>query len=185
MPLFRSRPGAEEVDGDNRGRTSPTTSPSRKGSIFGSKRGRSLSPTSSTTFKSRHSDSSRQKQQGSARRGGFFHRRSSSASSDDNRTYLRSPGSRNGGGFLGFGHGTGIDRDPTILAARQKVTDAEEAEKEADRALSQARNMVKEARGHVKILEQEAMEDARRAKAKQAEAKIVGKVAKGLGRHGS
>jgi len=84
-----------------------------------------------------------------------------------------------------MGHGKGIDRDPTILGARQKVTEAEEAEKEADRSLLQARGMVKEAREHVKILEQEAIEDVRRAKAKQAEAKSVSKVARGLGRHGN
>jgi len=70
------------------------------------------------------------------------------------------------------------------MAARQKVTDAEEAERQADRALIEARGMVKEAREHVKILEREALDDARRAKAKQAEAKIVSKAASSLGRHG-
>jgi len=80
----------------------------------------------------------------------------------------------------------GRDRhqDSTILAARQKVTDAEDAEKDADRALIQARSMVREAREHVDILEREAREDAKRAKAKQAEAKVVSKSARGLGRHG-
>lgn len=55
----------------------------------------------------------------------------------------------------------GRDRhqDSTILAARQKVTDAEGAEKDADRALIQARSMVREAREHVDILEREAREE--------------------------
>ena len=66
----------------------------------------------------------------------------------------------------------------------------------------QARQAVKDARDHVKFLEQEAAEEcvvfvcffpkestdvlysARRAKAKQAEAKVINKSAKHLGRHG-
>jgi len=70
------------------------------------------------------------------------------------------------------------------VGARQKVADAETAEREADRALNEARESVREAREHVRLLEREAIEDARRAKAKQAEAKIVSKSARGLGRHG-
>lgn len=77
-----------------------------------------------------------------------------------------------------------IYNDPSIVAARQKVTDAEAAEREADQALVQARNKVKEAKRHVEVLEREALEDAHRAKMKQAEAKIVRKSAKALGRHG-
>lgn len=81
-------------------------------------------------------------------------------------------------------HSNDVDRDPSILAAHEKVTLAERAEKDADKALMQARARVKEAREHVKILEREAHEDTLRAKAKQAEAKNVGKLARGLGRHG-
>ncbi|KAF9063430.1 hypothetical protein BDP27DRAFT_1232179, partial [Rhodocollybia butyracea] len=73
----------------------------------------------------------------------------------------------------------------SVMAARQKVSDAEESEKAADRALQQARNHVKEARDHVKFLEKEAEDDAHRARLKQAEAKIVSKSARGLGRHGN
>lgn len=58
-----------------------------------------------------------------------------------------------------MGHNNGIGRDPTILNAREKVTNAEAAEADADRALLQAREMVKEAREHVKILEREAIEE--------------------------
>ncbi|KIP06532.1 hypothetical protein PHLGIDRAFT_90806, partial [Phlebiopsis gigantea 11061_1 CR5-6] len=98
---------------------------------------------------------------------GFFSRRRSSSSTSPS------------------GRGTSDPRnDPTIRGARQKVADAETSEREADRALGLARAAVREAREHVKILEREALEDARRAKAKQAEAKTVSKSARGLGRHG-
>jgi hypothetical protein len=50
-------------------------------------------------------------------------------------------------------------QDPTIQAARQKVTDAETAERDADRALDLARRSVREARQHVKNLEAAALEE--------------------------
>ncbi|GJJ06232.1 hypothetical protein Clacol_000422 [Clathrus columnatus] len=49
--------------------------------------------------------------------------------------------------------------DPAIKAARQKVTDAEHAESDADRALEMARGAVREARQHVKDLEAAAIQD--------------------------
>lgn len=52
-----------------------------------------------------------------------------------------------------------LGSDPTIAAARQKVSDAESFEREADHALNQARAAVREAREHVKILEREAVEE--------------------------
>ncbi|TFK25203.1 hypothetical protein FA15DRAFT_668736 [Coprinopsis marcescibilis] len=121
--------------------------------------------------------------------GGFFNRNrdvdrhssddSYSSTSTRNRTVLSN------GGFLGFGRRADLDQDPGIVSARQKVADAEFAEREADRALLQARQTVREAYERVKQLEHEAIEDARRAKAKQAEAKVIHKSAKGLGRHGT
>ena len=45
------------------------------------------------------------------------------------------------------------------MAARQRVVSAEAAEKDADRALSQARVAVREAREGVKRLEREAAEE--------------------------
>lgn len=77
-----------------------------------------------------------------------------------------------------------VHHDPSIVSARQKVTDAQAAEKAADKALNEARNAVRDAIQHVKRLEQEIEEETRRAKAKQAEAKSVRKSVKGLGRHG-
>jgi hypothetical protein len=49
--------------------------------------------------------------------------------------------------------------DASITAARQRVASAEAAEKDADRALLQARAAVQEAREHVARLEREAAEE--------------------------
>ncbi|KAL1874342.1 hypothetical protein VTK73DRAFT_474 [Phialemonium thermophilum] len=72
--------------------------------------------------------------------------------------------------------------DPSILQARERVTAAEAAEREADRALAAARQSVQEAREHVRRLELEAEEEARRAKIKQFHAREVSKRGKQLGR---
>ncbi|KAL6870200.1 hypothetical protein ACO1O0_001538 [Amphichorda felina] len=80
--------------------------------------------------------------------------------------------------------GRDSDVDPSIVAARERVMGAEAAEVEADRALDAARIRVREAREHVKRLEEEAREDARRAKIKQQQAREVSKRGQGLGRHG-
>jgi hypothetical protein len=49
--------------------------------------------------------------------------------------------------------------DPSIVGARERVLQAETAEREADRALMQAKASVREARNHVKLLEKEAEEE--------------------------
>jgi len=51
------------------------------------------------------------------------------------------------------------DEDPTIIAARERVMNAEVAEREADKALASARVAVREAREHIKRLEKEATEE--------------------------
>jgi hypothetical protein len=51
------------------------------------------------------------------------------------------------------------DEDPTIIAARERVMNAEAAEKDADRALAAAKIAVREAREHIKRLEREAAEE--------------------------
>ncbi|KAJ3491229.1 hypothetical protein NLI96_g849 [Meripilus lineatus] len=107
--------------------------------------------------------------------GGLFSRRRSSSASSS---------SLDSDGHKRDRHHKSLKKDPTITAARQKVADAETSEREADKALNLARAAVKEARQHVKILEKEAMDEAKRAKAKQAEAKTMRKMSKGLGRHG-
>ena len=75
-------------------------------------------------------------------RGGFFSRRRSSSSSSGSRSRSHD-----------------LKKDPSILAARQKVADAENSEREADRALGMARTAVREARQHVQMLEREALEE--------------------------
>ncbi|KAJ3749599.1 hypothetical protein DFH05DRAFT_1457358 [Lentinula detonsa] len=137
----------------------PQQEPTRKGTLFG-RRQRSASPARSNNSKHTRnsSDSDSVGRAGSTRSGGLF-------------------GGRIGG--RGFPH-----NDPTIMAAREKVADAEESEKAADRALQQSRASVKAAKDHVRFLEREAEDDAHRARLKQAEAKVVSKSARGLGRHG-
>lgn len=58
--------------------------------------------------------------------------------------------------------GTGLfhrKEDGSITAARQRIANAEAAEREADKALFQARAAVKDAREQVKVLEREAAEE--------------------------
>ncbi|PNP45156.1 hypothetical protein TGAM01_v206733 [Trichoderma gamsii] len=74
--------------------------------------------------------------------------------------------------------------DPSILQAREHVMSAEAAEVDADRALGEARMRVRAAKDHVWRLEEEAKEEARRAKIKQEQAREVSKRGQGLGRHG-
>ncbi|KAJ6630580.1 hypothetical protein B0H10DRAFT_1774475 [Mycena sp. CBHHK59/15] len=133
-------------------------------------------------------------------RRGFFGRRHASADSIErdgsvasNRSLGRNASVMSGGnsdrsgggGFFKRNMGNfDVHKDPTIMAARDKVTTAENAEAEADRALMQARAMVREAKDHIHFLEREAAEEAKRATAKQAESHNVSKSAAGLGRHG-
>ncbi|KAI1755642.1 hypothetical protein F4782DRAFT_486210 [Xylaria castorea] len=137
----------------------PAPMPEKKHGLFGS-RHRSPSPAStartSTTNSSRNSDAV------------------------SNPSRHRSVLSRT------FGHGSSSnpEMDPSIMQARERVMGAENAEREADRALAAARLQVREARDEVKRLELEAAEDARRAKIKQYHAKEVSKRGKQLGRHG-
>ena len=63
-----------------------------------------------------------------------------------------------------FGRGrsnnqTQLDKDPSIVNARQMISEAEIAEKEADQALKEARSRVKLAREHIHNLEEEALEE--------------------------
>ncbi|KAF7329702.1 hypothetical protein MKEN_00233400 [Mycena kentingensis (nom. inval.)] len=75
-------------------------------------------------------------------------------------------------------------RDPKVVMAREKVAQAHEAEAEADRAVEHARARVRDALEQIKELEDESNQEAMRAKSKRAEAGIVSKAAKALGRHG-
>ncbi|KAK4445348.1 hypothetical protein QBC34DRAFT_164799 [Podospora aff. communis PSN243] len=139
--------------------------PKRHG-LFGSRRSPSPSPTSST----RNTSSTRRTSPD--RDGGIF-RRSTDASS-----------SRGGILHRSFGNGN-ADIDPSIVQARERVMMAETAEREADRALMAARESAREAREHVRRLELEAEEEARRAKIKQHQARDISKRGKQLGRYGA
>ncbi|KAJ7287857.1 hypothetical protein C8J57DRAFT_597802 [Mycena rebaudengoi] len=169
MPFFKTHPVQE---------SQPVQEPPRKSSMFSRRRSPSPEPV-------QPNNTSR----------GFFSRRrstddSSLAHSSNNSGRLgrgnsvRSGGgsTRSGGGF--FAPSLSVHHDPSIIAAREKVRSAENAEAAADKALLQARAMVREAKEHVRILEREAAEDAKRAKAKQAEATLMSKTAGNLGRHG-
>lgn len=110
-----------------------------------------------------------------ARLHGLFSRRSRSTESDHtartNATNdsVRTDSTRSGGGFFGRRRSSSSDdishtsgsllKDPSIVAARQKIADAESAERAADRALLDARAAVKAAREHAKMLEREALEE--------------------------
>ena len=97
------------------------------------------------------------------RKTGFFGRKRSTSSERlrRNESTLHSTGrlshnsTRSSGGGLFNRH----PEDPTIAHARERVLSAENAEREADRALVQARAAVKEAREHIKLLEKEAAEE--------------------------
>jgi hypothetical protein len=145
---------------------SPSPSPSHRTSTT------SNSSYTSTTF---HTTPGAKDERTGGHSGGIF-RRSTDASRDSGSGH-RSLLTRT----FGHGHGDG-DIDPSIVAARERVLGAEQAERDADRALEEARRSVQEARDHVRRLELEAKEEARRAKIKQFHAREVSKRAKPLGR---
>lgn len=97
------------------------------------------------------------------RKSGFFGRKRSSSSERlrHNNTNRHSTGklSHNSTRASGGGLFNRHPEDPTIVHARERVVSAENAEREADRALVQARAAVKEAHEHVKLLEKEAAEE--------------------------
>lgn len=62
---------------------------------------------------------------------------------------------RSGSRLMRSGGNGKVSNDPAILAARQKVSDAEESERMADRALVESRQSVQEARQHCKDLERD------------------------------
>ncbi|KAF7321985.1 PALP domain-containing protein [Mycena kentingensis (nom. inval.)] len=185
MPLFKSHPApVEEPVHDPALERNPT----QKHSLFS--RRRSVSPVART-------DASLDRADTTGTRRGFFGGRRNSVEADrqGNGTFgragsvtssRRSNSFRSGTGFFGRNNNfkESLHKDPTIIAAREKVSIAEKAEEAADQALIQARTMVREAKDHVRFLEREAIEEAKRAKAKQAVANDISKSAGGLGRHG-
>ncbi|KAH6628843.1 hypothetical protein F5144DRAFT_326815 [Chaetomium tenue] len=152
--------------------------PPRRHGLFGSKHhSPTRAPTNATnSTRSSTTASSPDRSTGS---GGIF-RRSTDASHNPSMNGHQ----RTGGGLLHkFGGGNREEMDPSIVQARERVMGAEAAEMEADRALIAARESVREAREHVRMLELEAKEEARRAKIKEHHAKEFSKRGKLLGRH--
>ncbi|KAL2416848.1 hypothetical protein ABEF95_009043 [Exophiala dermatitidis] len=145
--------------------------------LFGHKNNAPVEPTPNTA-RTRHSTSSSDAS-ASGSRGFFGSRRRSSSSDMHHPQRSNTTGKRTSGGLFNRQSA----EDPSIVDARQRVAQAERAEHEADRALVQARAAVRDAREHVKVLEQEAAEEARLAKIKQQNAKDISKRAKPLGRH--
>ena len=85
----------------------------------------------------------------------FSRRRSVSPEYDNNSPRRTSTSaSRANGGMFHRNH-----EDSSITAARQRVIQAEQSERDADRALVAARQSVKNARDQVKALELEAKEE--------------------------
>jgi hypothetical protein len=109
--------------------------------------------------------------------GSMFHRRDRDLDEQSTTT-----NSSNGRHNSVLHRGGNANEDSSITGARDRVMRAEVAEKEADRALHNARMAVREAREHVKRLEKEAAEEARLAKIKQSQAAAISKRGKGLGR---
>ncbi|KAF7541913.1 hypothetical protein G7054_g198 [Neopestalotiopsis clavispora] len=166
--------------------------PKRSHGLFGSRRERSPSPTStvatSTTSNSHHSSGTKSSYHttrttqhhgaGSGGGGGIF-RRSTDASSvaSSTTTGRRSLLSRS------FGHGNNVEMDPSIVAAREHVLNAETAEREA-----RPRPRVRPPPGprgpqRGQAPRARAAEEAKRAKIKQYHAREVSKRGKQLGRH--
>ncbi|KAH8661963.1 hypothetical protein BX600DRAFT_550814, partial [Xylariales sp. PMI_506] len=152
MPFFGSRkPEEEPIEEPSPPLEEPTH---KRHGLFGSRRERDPSPVS--TIRTNTTASTNHTNGGTRRSHSILHR--------------------------SFGHGNdGIELDPSIVQARERVLSAENAERDADRALEAARARVREARDHVKRLELEAAEEAKRAKIKQYHAREVSKRGKQLG----
>jgi hypothetical protein len=145
--------------------------PPKKHGLFGSRHQSPPRAPSHTTNSTRSASSiSPDRDRGSG--GGIF-RRSTDASHNGSQ--------RSGLLHRSFGNGNRAEMDPSIVQARERLMGAEAAEMEADRALLAARESVREAREHVRRLEIEAQEEARRAKIKQHHAKEFSKRGKQLG----
>ena len=132
MPLLKSNKDTSTPSQTNNTRSS-SSSPGRKRSIFSGRRRTS----SSSHDSSGHDDSGH---------------RTSGHRTAGHGTF--------GSGICGRGRDKHLlDNDESIISARQGVSDAEAAEREADKALVEARNRVKFAHEHVRNLEQEAIEE--------------------------
>lgn len=122
--------------------TPPPSPPAKRTGLFSSRRSLDDSPTHRGNYN--HTDGNVRRSPTSSSSGGFFSRRRSSEELSD-----RSSGRSGKSG----------KPESSILAARQKIADAENAERLASDALRQARNAAREAKEHIRMLEDEALEE--------------------------
>jgi len=160
MPLFASRNADQQPADPRHGHTDPATDQTRRRSLFSRDTPPAQQPQDNT----------------SPRKRGFFSKGSeTSASSSENQ--------ENSGGRFGTNtFGTRTSKDPSIAAARQKVSRAEESERAAQKALQDAKAHLEDARKHVGRLENEAIEEAKQAQLKANEVKGMRKNVNGLGK---
>ena len=136
MPLLRNTWNSQPI---REPEPIPSSPPSkRRTGLFGSRRSVNDSSTHRTdTYTNRITRSSPT----NFSSGGFFSHRLSSDTSSDRSS------------------GRSVKQESSVLAARQKFAEAENAESIADDALRQARNAVREAKEHVRMLQEEAREE--------------------------
>jgi len=136
MPLFKNTWDNQSSRGPE---PLPPSPPRRKRTgLFGSRRSVDATPPHrNNTYAAGHARHSPT----SSSSGGLFSRRRSSGDLSDRSS-----------------RGSGKE-EPSILTAKQKVADAENAERLADDALKQVREAVRDARDHVRLLEDEALEE--------------------------
>lgn len=138
MPLFRNT--WDDQSSREPEPLPPSSPPKKKFGISGSRRSTGDSSTRPSDTYTNTDGTSRSPPTNTS--GGFFSRRRSSSNDGSDRSF---GGSRR--------------QESSIAAARQKVADAENAERLADHALKRARGAVREAREHIRILEDEALEE--------------------------
>ncbi|KAF7852946.1 hypothetical protein EAF04_010823 [Stromatinia cepivora] len=115
----------------------------------------------------------------------IFHRNRTESISPSERTMstVSSTPSQSSTRHRGFLHRNQEAQDPVIAAAEQRIINAEQMEREADRALINAREAVREAREHMRHLKLEMEAQAKALKVRQGQANNIYKRAKPLGRH--
>ncbi|KDQ21177.1 hypothetical protein BOTBODRAFT_168506 [Botryobasidium botryosum FD-172 SS1] len=163
MPLFASRTANQEPADSRHGHTNAATDNSRRRSLF------SKDPTPAQQAQAQR-DASPTKR-------GFF-----SKGSNSRNAAQEQENNHNSGHFGTNTFGMRTSKDPSIAAARQKVSKAEESERAAQRALQEAKGHLEEARNHVGRLENEAQEEAKQAQRKADEIKGMRKNVNGLGK---
>lgn len=141
MPLFRNTWDNQPI---REPATPPPSPPTKRTGLFSSRRSLDDPPTHRNY---NHTDGNIRRSPTSSFSGGFFSRRRSSDELSDHSSRRSGRSGRSG------------KPESSIVAARQKIADAENAERLASDALRQARNAAREAKEHIRMLEDEALEE--------------------------